>query len=166
MTPDTPLPDWFDQIPLAYYLIPFAGIVALVLLGAMWVKYVNPYAVKISHFVDDFFGEEARPGVERVPGVLERLEQVTLMLTASKQTLETHTEELEELKSELQTVKAQVTPNHGSSAHDTLMKEIRRGNTIVEALAVAIAGLKSGLEESQEDRKKIWEKIDELQESE
>lgn len=81
----------------------WGGLAALAgVLGFLWRK-VWPALRRFSHFVDDFVGEEERPGVPARPGVLERL-----------QTLE---EALAEVRYHVQ-------PNGGRSAHDRLVARV------------------------------------------
>lgn len=56
---------------------------------------------RMSDFLDDWNGEPARSGHDRVPGVMERLEKI---------------------EKRLSTVESQVTPNGGSSLRDDVTK--------------------------------------------
>lgn len=49
-----------------------AGITALI--GA--VMGIARTGKRLAHFLDDWFGEEARPGIPARPGVMERLERL------------------------------------------------------------------------------------------
>lgn len=81
----------------------WAALIAIVgVLVFIWRK-VWPYARRISHFLDDFIGEEARPGVPARPGVMERLQNHELALAE---------------------IRYHVQPNSGHSAHDRLVARV------------------------------------------
>ncbi|MEU0797184.1 hypothetical protein ABZ342_44580 [Amycolatopsis sp. NPDC005961] len=74
---------------------------ALAAVGAAW-KVLKPAFLavrRISHFFDDWFGEQARPGVPERPGVMARLEQMQV---------------------DLDKVKHEMWPNSGGSLRDAV----------------------------------------------
>lgn len=67
-------------------------------------KWVVPFARKVSHFIDDVAGEPARPGVPARPGLMERV-------TSIETTQVAHGESIEIVRHEL-------FPNSGKSMRD------------------------------------------------
>lgn len=84
----------------------YQGWIALVALMAviafLWAK-VWPVVSRFVHFLDDFIGEKARPGVPARPGVMERLQA---------------------LEEALDEIRYHVQPNGGRSAHDRLVARV------------------------------------------
>jgi hypothetical protein len=72
--------------------------------GFAAVKWVVPFARKVSHFIDDVAGEPARPGVPARPGLMERV-------TSIEATQVTHGKSIEVVRHEL-------FPNSGKSMRD------------------------------------------------
>ena len=81
--------------------------------GALFatIKWVIPFARKLSHFIDDVAGEPARAGVPARPGLMERVT-----------TIEERTELIEKTQTEqgesLETVRHELFPNSGKSLRD------------------------------------------------
>ena len=73
---------------------------------------------RISEFLEDWRGEEARPGFPRRPGVPERLE-------ATEQAVTANTERLAAIEDRIGRVEYEMQPNGGSSFRD----EVRRAIT-------------------------------------
>lgn len=88
-----------------------------------------PVLVRLKTLIDDWIGEPARPGVDRTPGVMERLAKIE------------HTSQQASFHSR---------PNHGSSSHDAVIKKL---NTIESQLEHT----REILDESVADRKRIWQ---------
>lgn len=59
------------------YWLAIAGALTVVLGGlvAVW-RWAWPFLRRVGHFLDDWFGEPARPGFVGQPGVMERLARV------------------------------------------------------------------------------------------
>lgn len=66
------MPDLSDASQLGYAALGVAGGILLTAGGIAWK--LAPLARRITHFLDDWQGEDARPGIPRRPGVLERLQ--------------------------------------------------------------------------------------------
>ncbi|GAA2184926.1 hypothetical protein GCM10009785_34710 [Brooklawnia cerclae] len=92
-------------------LIAIGGVVA----GLRWLR---PIGRAIRHFLDDWNGQDERPGVERRPGVMEQLS-----------TLRTDLDEVKGIAVEARTAADDAAfhskPNHGTSAYDDLMRAVR-----------------------------------------
>lgn len=84
---------WLADVPY------IGGAMALLAGVAAAVRKAWPLVRKISHFVDDWFGESARPGTAGVPGVLTRLAAI---------------------ESRLARVEGQFSPNGGGSLRDAV----------------------------------------------
>jgi len=65
------------------------------------------------HFLDDFVGEEERPGQERKPGVSERLFGLENCVTSISEKFDHMNEKVVSIEKELH-------PNHGSSMRDAI----------------------------------------------
>lgn len=89
----------------------------VVLGGLVWRvrKKTKPWLAKIRTFLIDWEGEPARPeaGVAERPGMMRRVSN---------------------LETGLAKVQQEVTPNHGSSAHDKLRRTINKVDSKVDAL--------------------------------
>ncbi len=60
------MPEWLP------YLV--TAVIGIIIGAAVWIgKIAWPFLHKLSHFVDDVAGEEARPGVPGRPGLMERV---------------------------------------------------------------------------------------------
>lgn len=68
-----PLAWWVE---LATLLISVVGVAAFAFKVAKWTR-------RAGHFLDDWFGEEARPGHPARPGVVERMERVEKQLVSN-----------------------------------------------------------------------------------
>lgn len=93
-----------------------------------------PVFSRVKTLIDDWVGEPARPGVNRVPGVMERLSDIE---RASREA-SFHSQ-----------------PNHGTSSHDTVIRKLDR----IESTQRKNTGI---LDESVADRKQIWQAIHEI----
>lgn len=69
-------------------------------------------AQRFIHFLDDYFGTEERPGVERKPGVAERLKNIE--------------DNLGYLCVRVDTVEKELQPNHGTSLRDSINRIEKR----------------------------------------
>lgn len=58
---------------LINWIIVFALLIAI---GSAVSKRIWPIMHKLEHMLDDFNGTEARPGVPRRPGIMERVESI------------------------------------------------------------------------------------------
>lgn len=113
MPDPTPVWQWLDEVSVLAVVLWLVGLVTL----AGFVKKVHdtvrPYAQAIRDFLTDWQGTPARPGVERKPGVMERLDGQD---------------------GQIAEIRKQVTPNHGTSAHDKLARQITHVNRKVDAI--------------------------------
>ena len=90
-----------------------AALLLLIVLSVMFAKYVWPILKKVSRQADDFLGEEARPGVARRPGVMERMQ-------AQEEGQRALSAQQEELAKTLEIVRHEMFPNSGKSLRDKL----------------------------------------------
>lgn len=84
----------------------WGGILAIALIGTVVfgvVKWLHPVVAKVTRVLDLFLGHPAAQGIPAVPGVIERLDAQD---------------------ERLKTIEHQITPNHGTSAHDKLAGRI------------------------------------------
>ena len=93
---------FFDGITLTD-VFTWASVVGVIFAAFKW---VIPFARKVSHFIDDVAGEPERPGVPARPGLMERFAKVE--------------EKQDEQAKALETVRHEVTTNHGSSLKDAV----------------------------------------------
>lgn len=88
-----------DWVQVASAIVLLGAALAVLFRAARWV-YV--FVQKITQFLDDWFGEEARPGVApKRPGVMERLSRV---------------------EANMSTVAHEVVPNGGQSIKDQITR--------------------------------------------
>ena len=113
--PDLPWPEWLTDVlgpDLATWVI--GALVVTVMMRRIWKK-LRPWLDASKQFLRDWAGEPERPGISsRRLGVMERLKVQD---------------------DEIAGIRAQVTPNHGSSAHDSLMRRIDRNSRHIRVLA-------------------------------
>lgn len=123
-----------DQIPLD--IVASVIVVLCSLLGVAFGLYKTawPIFVKLHNMLDDWNGEPERPGVPKRPGVMERLGTLTCDIEAAKKAA--------------QSADYNSKPNSGHSAYDRLMRRVDE-----------VSGL---IEESQTDRRNIWNEITSL----
>ena len=88
---------------------------ALILLGGalfiVW-RTVTPIATKITRAVDLLLGRPAEQGIPALPSMVERIDEVKDSVRALDAA---NTERLDAQNDEIAQIKAQVTPNHGST---------------------------------------------------
>jgi len=132
---DTPAPDWLDSLPFGWILVALLGVLLVVLL--VWgtiriVLKVHPIAQKVQNIYDDIMGEKEREGVEARPSLLVRTKKMETAVSAMDGRLES-------VEGTLQEIKAEVTPNHGSSAHDKLSREIAGAKEAIETVRAEVS---------------------------
>lgn len=96
----------------------WGGILAVALIGSVAfavVKWLHPVVAKVTRVLDLFLGHPAEQGIPAVPGVIERLDAQDARLEA---------------------IEHQITPNHGTSAHDKLAGRIDSVAAQVDAILV------------------------------
>ena len=64
-------------------LFVLAAVVAAILGIAKGLQAAYRFLKKINNFIDDVIGEEARPGVEARPGIMQRLERIEHEVTTN-----------------------------------------------------------------------------------
>lgn len=77
---------------------------------------------QLAEFLGDWFGEEARPGVPKRPGVMERLDS--------------QDHQLSDIQTRLTNVEAEVSPNTGKSMKDTVHRSDKRLERIEQHLGM------------------------------
>ena len=95
-------------------------ITALIALGgiAAGLRWIHPIMTGIHDFLSDWKGEPARPGVEARPGVLAQIGDLRCDLEGVKT-------DVEQIKADAASAAFNSQPNHDSSSHDALVREIR-----------------------------------------
>lgn len=116
----------FDDVTIGHVVGVVTG--AGIVLGGL--KWTVPYVRAWFNFLTDWRGEPERPGVERRPGVLERLEDLTLRLDVVG-------ERLERVEESAAVAAFNSAPNHGSSAHDALANSLARVEADLAGLRLA-----------------------------
>ena len=101
----------------------------LVIAGGVWavVRFVHPVMKRITLVLDLILGRPPQQGIEGQPSMVERIEHVA--------------QDLAEVKAEVAEVKTQVKPNHGTSAHDKLSKEISAVQIEAQATKASVTRL-------------------------
>ena len=113
--------DWI----IAENILTVAAIITAITVLIVAFRKTSKVVKKAVHFFDDYFGEEERPGVERRPGMSERLSKMEGCLNKVDERFSTLEYKIENIEKELQ-------PNSGTSLRDA----INRIENRVEALEV------------------------------
>ncbi|WP_284984315.1 hypothetical protein [Arthrobacter sp. efr-133-TYG-118] len=90
-------------------------VIAIVKAHAAWRKWKSGWKHRIGNFLDDWEGRAARPGVDREPGVMERLKVLEDTQASQGETLATQDKTLE-------TIRHEVEFNNGSSVKDAVVR--------------------------------------------
>lgn len=114
------LPAWILGLTVSDFVMPFAGLIAVY----VFVRWINPTMKKFSRLQDDLLGTPERAGVEAKPGIMERVSNIEEDVSEVKAEQATMSAEITELRSTVEAVKQEVTPNHGGSSHDRIMEQI------------------------------------------
>jgi hypothetical protein len=115
-----PHPDWLDAVELGDVI---GAVLALLLIGGVALvifKVVHPLMVKLTRMLDLILGRPDQQGIPGKPSLIERVEAIH--------------ERMDAQDVQIAEIKGQVTPNHGSSAHDKLTRRIGRVDSKVDAL--------------------------------
>ena len=94
------MPDWLGSITVGQ-VVGWLVAAGAILGGLRWLR---PWADGLHAFLEDWQGTPERPGVDAVPGVMEKLRRMD--------------GELREVKTSASAAAFNTGPNHGSSAHD------------------------------------------------
>lgn len=80
------MPQWISDLITVSPVL--GGIVVAVFLGLIAWKYLRPPTKGIEHFLEDWNGESARPGVPARPGMMQRVANIetSQIITATHQT--------------------------------------------------------------------------------
>lgn len=92
--------------------------------GLRWLK---PVLKGVRDFLVDWGGEPERPGVPRRPGVVESLGELRCDMEGMKT-------DMAKVKDDAAQAAFHSQPNHGSSSHDALMREMRETRRVVSKL--------------------------------
>ena len=82
---------------------------------------------RVVHFLDDYNGEEARPGVPERLGMSARISQLEDCVSLSR-------EELEQLNKKVTFIEKELHPNHGTSMRDKVDRIVLRLDTVEEKI--------------------------------
>jgi len=82
---------------------------------------------RIVHFLDDFNGEEARPGIPERLGMSARISQLEDCVSSSRT-------ELEQLNKKVTFIEKELHPNHGTSMRDKVDRIVLRLDTVEEKI--------------------------------
>ena len=82
---------------------------------------------RVVHFLDDFNGEEARPGIPERLGMSARISQLEDCVSLSRT-------ELEQLNKKVTFIEKELHPNHGTSMRDKVDRIVLRLDTVEEKI--------------------------------
>jgi len=82
---------------------------------------------KVVHFLDDFIGEEERPGQDARPGFSERLTNMEECMGSVK-------DQMEIIQEDVKAINKEMHPNSGSSIKDSLNRIEKRVNEVEEKI--------------------------------
>lgn len=99
------------------------AITAIILFAGKLVKFIK----KVIHFLDDFLGEEERPGQEARPGLSERLTNMEDCMGLVK-------EQMGSIKEDVEAIKIEMHPNSGTTIRDALNRIEKRVNDVEEKI--------------------------------
>ena len=99
------------------------AITAIILFAGKLIKFIK----KIVHFLDDFIGEEERPGQDARPGFSERISKMEECMGSVKQQIET-------IQKDVTLINKEMHPNSGSSIKDSLNRIETRVNDLEEKI--------------------------------
>ena len=85
------------------------AITAIILFAGKLVKFIK----KVIHFLDDFIGEEERPGMPARPGLSERISKMEECMGSVKG-------QMSEIKEDIDEIKIEMRPNSGTTIRDSL----------------------------------------------
>jgi hypothetical protein len=115
-----PHPEWLDSVGIDDVI---GALLALLLIGGLvlvLVKMVHPLMVKLTRVLDLILGRPDQQGIPGKPSMMDRFDALDDRMRAQDV--------------QIAEIKGQVTPNHGSSAHDKLTRRIGRVDFKVDAL--------------------------------
>jgi len=112
---------------LVEILITVAAVLAAVTGIIVFSRKLGGVVKKIVHFLDDFNGEEERPGVPARPAMSARIAQLEECMNNSHRQMEDMNKKLEFIEKELH-------PNHGSSMRDKVDNIVSRLNDVEEKI--------------------------------
>jgi len=107
---------------------------ALILLGGaacVFVKWINPIAKKANRISEFILGRPKDELGPAIPSLSERFIETNEKISALDVA---NTARLDEQNEQIAEIKAQVTPNHGSSAHDKITSRIDTVESKVDAV--------------------------------
>lgn len=88
---------------------------------------------KISHFIDDVNGEEARRGVPARPGVMEQVAALALAQDDMRVRQEEVAAAAQTAADDASAIRSELTPNGGSSTKDAVHAAVRAANAAEDA---------------------------------
>lgn len=136
-------------------------ITALIALGAIvgGLKWLRPLLSGAHHFLEDWQGVEDRPGVPGRPGIVAQIGVLRYDLEGVRA-------DMRQIKTDSASAAFHSKPNHGSSSHDSLMREVRDSRAEVRKLSGQMAAIlreqettRHAIEQSIADRAEIREHV-------
>ena len=119
--------DWVKALTLGD-IIGVLVALGVVVGGLRWLK---PVLTGVHDFLADWGGEPERPGVPPRPGVVESLGQLRCDMEGVKT-------DLAKVKDDAAQAAFHSQPNHGTSSHDALMREVKHLSGQMSAVTRAI----------------------------
>lgn len=117
------MPDWLGSITVGQ-IVGWLIAAGAILGGLRWLR---PWADGLHAFLEDWQGTPERPGVDAVPGVMEKLRRLDA--------------ELREVKTSASAAAFNTGPNHGSSAHDDLVHRLDEQSQIQRRTLAAVVDM-------------------------
>ena len=109
-------------------------VIAIAKAHAAWRKWKTGWKKRIANFFDDWEGREARPGVDREAGVMERLKDLETTQASQGETLTTQDRALAGITAEVTKAVQQVQNSHVTNLRDDVDEVIGKVDELHEKL--------------------------------
>lgn len=109
-------------------------VIAIFKAHTAWRKWKSGWKRRIGNFLDDWEGREARPGVDREPGVMERLKVLETSDSEQNKILFLQDTMLSTIQTEVKKAVAQVQNSHPTNLRDDVDEVIGKVDTLHDKL--------------------------------
>lgn len=144
--------DWLPEWLVVVLVVSTIGVaVWKALLKPAWLG-LRVWLARVQRFLEDWFGEDARPGVPGRQGVMPRLQGYDDRISGLEGAMAEYHEALADVRYHVQ-------PNHGGSAHDALAKRMEALREQLQHLTDAQLVSAGAVDRLRDDKEKAHEEI-------